>query len=215
MTRQTKTSKKDKTKAEITDPAALAAQLKEIQNLEIKIVDLKRKLLHSGATICGLSEKETLHFLLLRLGDKQLALPIEYAEEVLEMPAFDSIHRINTAIAGLVNYHGELISVIDIAEMMSTPYSHSLVDRNLVICHFERRTFGIMIDDAIEVIDVPKSSVTVADSVLPGALKTAGFLSLPGDKSTAILDMGWMAIGSQLGTMLQQSVATPIKEGSE
>jgi purine-binding chemotaxis protein CheW len=184
-------------------------RVEEIRELEARLVGLKKELLFRAATVRRAGAEGSLSFLVARVGQSLFAAPILNVEEVVELPALVPLPDAARTIAGLCNYHGRMLAVIDVAELTAgtrTALSASCV---LVICEIPPRVFALLVDEVLEVIVADESAVTLADEVMTGALRSAGVLSLPGGVTAQIIDLEWLAIGAQLAAALRDDAATP------
>lgn len=197
------------TAAETTN---VAAGVEEIRALEAKLLGLKRDLLFRAAALDGSAASSSLGFILVRAGEGVFAAPISQVDEVVELPALVPLDDAVRTIAGLCNYHGRMIAVVDVAELTGGPRTALSPDRVLVICRAEARTFALLVDEALEVVVAEPGAVTLADEVMSGVLRSAGVLRF-GDSATAqILDLVWIAMGAQLAALLRSDAATPLTE---
>jgi len=189
----------------------MEARLQEIRKLEKELVSLKQDLLFSTATVTPDPRVSSLNFLLIRIGEHTLAAPISFVEEVVEMPAIKTLREQAETIVGLVDYHGELLAVVDVGQLIGMEPSAATARKALVICKVEPRLFALMVDEAIEVVTTSPDAITISDEVLPGLLKAAGLVKLPGGGSAFIMDLGWLSVGAHLAGMLGGDAATPLE----
>jgi chemotaxis signal transduction protein len=124
------------------------------------------------------------------------------------MPALEPLEQPAAAIAGLANYHGETIAVIDVAAIASGTRREIHPALALVVCTVRPRRIGLMVDETIEVVTVHRSAVTASDDVLHGAFKASGVLRLP-EGAAFIVDALWMALGVELANLLGEDAVTP------
>jgi chemotaxis signal transduction protein len=190
------------------DARQIAIRIEEIRRLEQEIVAKKQSLMLGPSGMALDEAAEELSFLLLRAGGKLLALSITYVEEVVQMPALEATDDEMRAVAGLANYHGEVIAVIDVAEIATGKRSTLSPEMAMVISQLRPRRLGLMVDEAVDVVTVPRAALSASDEVLPGAIKAAGVLQLPGE-TALVVDMLWMSLGAELANLLSGDAATP------
>ncbi|MBN2529782.1 MAG: chemotaxis protein CheW [Deltaproteobacteria bacterium] len=184
-------------------------KIEEITRLENQVVNLKRQLLLDSAQGFGDEQLENPSFLLVHSGKHVFAAPLKYVDEIVEMPHIEALLNPISSIAGTVNYHGDLLAVIDVEELTtsaSTPMESSQV---LVICTIDHRRLALKVDEAIEVVTVAQSDITMSDTVMPGISKSSGLIKLPDNNSALILDLIWIGVGAHLGSILSEDAATP------
>ncbi len=187
---------------------ALTRSVREIRSLEDQLIALKQRLLMDSAG-GGTALSSDLSFLLLRTGGQPLAAPLLHVEEVVEMPELIPLPRPVPAIAGLVNYHAEIIAVIRLDELTGAPDVLPAISQVLVVCRAEGRLFALKADEALEVVTVRPEDITMTDRVLPGILRTSGMLRMDSTRTALIIDPVWISAGLHLGAALQADAATP------
>ena len=202
---------KDATVA-VAAPKDAAASVEEIRALEAKLLGMKKELLFSAAAVDDDAATRSLAFLLLRQGGRPFAAPISQVDEVVELPALTPLGDAVRTIAGLCNYHGRMIAVVDLAELSGGDRTGVSPARVLAVCTVESRTFALLVDEALEVVTSEPGAVTLADEVMSGIMRTAGVLRLAGNQTAHIVDLAWIAVGAQLAAILHEDAATPVKE---
>jgi purine-binding chemotaxis protein CheW len=92
-------------------------------------------------------------FLVFRLGDDELALPIEAVDEVARVP--DKITRVPKTpkfLEGVVNLRGEVLPVVDQRRRFGMPQLERGEGRRLIIVRTERHRAGVIVDSVSEVL---------------------------------------------------------------
>lgn len=187
----------------------LFGKINQITELEKKILDLKKKLLMDTAVGSIDEHFEHPSFLLIRSGNRTFAAPLKYVDEIVEMPMVQPLPKPVPTIAGMVNYHGELIAIIDVEELTSSTHEPISSSQVLAVCTTDERQFGLKIDEALEVITVEPSAITMTDEVLPGIVRSSGMVNINEHETALILDIMWIAVGVHLGSILVKDAATP------
>ncbi len=178
-------SEKDSTEVE-TNTGELSKQLAVIRTLENKLTVLKRRFVETSATANEtLDEHGEPTFLLLTIADKLLALPISHVEEVTQMVALSELPEKQLGVLGLADFHGEMLAVIDLSELVGAGLNRVSAEKALVICEMDLLKFAIMVDETNEVITVAPEDIQVSSEILPGSLKVLGVLRL--EEGTALI----------------------------
>ncbi|MBN2718296.1 MAG: chemotaxis protein CheW [Deltaproteobacteria bacterium] len=188
---------------------SLFDKIEEITQLENQVVALKKKLLLDSAQGVGDEQLEKPSFLLVNVTGRIFAAPLIFVDEIVEMPQIQPLPAPISSIAGTVNYHGDLLAVVDVEELTTSKSGPVNASQVLVICTIDQRRVALKVDEAVEVITVDASRITMSDEVMPGILKSSGLLTISADKSALILDIMWIGIGAHLGTILSHDAATP------
>ncbi|MBN2802551.1 MAG: chemotaxis protein CheW [Deltaproteobacteria bacterium] len=188
----------------------------EIKSLENEVLNLKKEiLLESAQTIDQNGDKNlNLSFLLLNAAGNKFAAPLKYIDEVVEIPELISLNNSIPSIAGMVNFHGELLAVIDLKALNSNSSTDINQTQMLIICTVEERKFALLIEEAIEVVTVAENNIKMSDSVMPGIIKNSGILQFKNSSPAVIIDLLWIAVGTQLAALVENdkiTVAEPEK----
>jgi chemotaxis signal transduction protein len=171
----------------------LAESLDEIKQLEEKLVRLKRHLLHtSSATLSRLmADGEFTSFLITAACNRRFAIPVAGIEEVIEMVSAIPLGDPVRGVIGLINYHGELIALFDLAEIAGLGKNEVSAEKIVVICIMEDKRFAVMADEAADVISVPKTQIHFADQVMSGLMREIAVIQVERD-TAAVVDL-WSA----------------------
>lgn len=187
----------------------LFGRIEKITQLEHEVVTLKKQLLFDSAQGTGEEQFELPSFLLVKAGTHTFAAPLKYVDEIVEMPQIQPLPTPVSTIAGTVNFHGEILAVIDVEELTTSKKRPLSASQVLVICTIDDRHFSLKVDEALEVVTVETNAITMTDNVLPGIMKSSGLLTLPANESALILNLMWIGIGAHLGAILSGDAATP------
>lgn len=103
--------------------------------------------------------------LVFRVGAVQCAVE---ASEVREITAIEPPTRIPgapPAVAGVVNIRGRIVTLVDVGQRLTLP-SHD-AGGSLVLLDVGSRTVGLMVDEVLDLISVPKEALAEREE-LPG-----------------------------------------------
>lgn len=183
----------------VSDTDGMETRLSKIRKLEKKLVQLKHDLVVDAAQIVDdLADENEATFLLLTISEKVFSVPIACVDEVVQMAAVTPLPRKVWGVMGLVNYHGEMVAVVDMCEVIGLGKSDVTAEKTLLVCSLEKFKFAIMVDETTDVITVPKEDIQVAEEVLPGVLKAVGVLQVAG-QAAIIIDVWSIALSVQSG----------------
>jgi purine-binding chemotaxis protein CheW len=108
-------------------------------------------------------QQDDLQFLVFRLGKDEFGLPIEFVDEVGEVP--DKITRLPKTpkfLEGVVNLRGDVLPVVDQRRRFDMPVHDDADRRRLVVVRTERHRAGLIVDGVSDVLRVPAGSVEPA-----------------------------------------------------
>jgi len=175
-----------------------AVRMDEIRALEKRVVELKQKLVVSAASLPSDQASDELTFLIMRVGQRKIAVPVQNVDEVAQMPAVTPLQDSVSAILGLVDYHGRMLAVIDLAGLLGEGKGTVTIDKTLAVFSLDPHKFAVMIDEPTDVVTVTRRAMQVSNEVLPGAIRATGVLSLPGGESLLVFDVGSIALATEL-----------------
>jgi chemotaxis-related protein WspB len=75
-------------------------------------------------------------FLLMQLGGTRYALDVHQIAEVLPLVALNAVPRAPKGIAGVVDYGGTPVPVIDLSQLLANRSAHRRLNTRLVIVHY-------------------------------------------------------------------------------
>lgn len=131
---------------------------------------------------------------LFKLNDQQYAIPIENVESVTRMVELTPMPGLPPYIRGVINVHGTLMGAISLWGRMGLEERMVLPEDQLIIVRHGNRTFALIVDTVLAVVElgceVPDYAVSVqhGKDFLSGVLSINGNLSLLCDPEGMISD---------------------------
>ncbi|HYR02924.1 MAG TPA: chemotaxis protein CheW [Syntrophobacteria bacterium] len=120
------------------------------------------------------TESVHLQYLTVRLRDQLYALRVEYLVEILPAPRITRVPSVPEHILGVMNFRGEVLSVIDLKRFFSLPQSEPAEDRIVVVVkHGEVRT-GLLVDGVGDLVPLSPKDLT-EESLVAGRAQRATF----------------------------------------
>jgi chemotaxis-related protein WspB len=116
-------------------------------------------------------------FLLFQLGADRYALPASLVREVLPLVELKKIPQAPPGVAGVFNYHGEPVPVLDLSEfVLGKPAKPSLSTR-ILLTDYRRHALGLIAEQATETIrrdeaDFAETGITVEGAPYLGPVAT-------------------------------------------
>lgn len=111
-------------------------------------------------------EDEFRELLLFKVENLRCAIPVKFIDHVIRMAAITTIPKPPPNIAGIINYHGEIIPVFSIRKYFSLPEKKAVPSDYLLIIHYT--SMMAIIAEGIEKVIHHLSDVIKPDSVYPG-----------------------------------------------
>ncbi|MCG6877923.1 MAG: chemotaxis protein CheW [Deltaproteobacteria bacterium] len=126
-------------------------------------------------TLAPDATKTALHFLTFRIGDRQLAFPLEKVERVIRMAALVPVPEAQEWISGLLNLHGRVMPVISLRKRLGLSPKRAHPDHRILVMQTQNRKLGVIAETVEEVVAVSedyfsKPGGTVKESPLLNAV---------------------------------------------
>jgi chemotaxis signal transduction protein len=193
----------------------LERKLDEITSLEEQLIGLKQKYVESVALASEDSVRsDEATFLLLMNRNTLYALPISFVVEVIQMAAIRQLPEEVWGVAGILDYHREMMAVVDFAELLGGQKSSIGADKALIICSVGSLRFAMMVDEATDVVTVAKDEIQVSEELLPGVLNALGMLRA-GEQPAIIVDALSVALSIQLDAIDRDSIGNSQEDSRE
>jgi purine-binding chemotaxis protein CheW len=175
--------------------------LEQIRVLEKRLIELKREVIRIGSRARqSRGQTESCLFAIFKVNHVFLAFPVSDVEQVELMPAIIPLPQAPSAIVGLINYHGDRLAVLDLAQSIGQTASRVDSDKTLVVCRALGLRFAVLIDEVLEVVSVKPEEIRAADEVFPGTLKAIGIV-LVSDRTAFVIDTLSLAISAQVESL--------------
>ncbi len=200
---------------ELKEKNGLERKLDEITSLEEQLIGLKQKYVESVALASEDSVRsDEATFLLLMNINTLYALPITFVVEVIQMAAARELPEAVWGVTGILDYHREMMAVVDFGEMLGGQKSSIDADKALIICSVGSLRFAMMVDEATDVVTVPKDEIQVSEELLPGVLNALGMLRA-GEQPAIIVDVLSVAFSIQLDAIDRDSMGDSQEDSRE
>lgn len=121
-------------------------------------------------------ETESVHlqYLTVRLRDEWYALRVDYLVEILPAPRITRVPSVPEHILGVMNFRGEVLSVIDLKRFFALPQGEPAPDRIVIVVeHGEVRT-GLLVDGVGDLVALSPDDLT-EEPLVAGRAQRASF----------------------------------------
>jgi purine-binding chemotaxis protein CheW len=122
---------------------------------------------------------------LCKIADAEYVLP---ADHVLQMESFAGATRVPGAaapVAGLVQIRGRVVPVLDLRVVFGFPAIAPTLDSRVVVMQQAKRTVGLLVDSAREVVTIPATDFRPPPTVVSD--QTEGFVKAVAQKGNRLL----------------------------
>jgi len=118
---------------------------------------------------------------------QQFGLPAAHIDHVVRMVRITPIIAAPQAVAGIINYHGEILPVFSIRSRFSFPQRSSIPEDILIITSSDTRKVALIADSVLGVVHLSEDLILVND-ILPGITGISGVIRT-GDGMILITDL--------------------------
>lgn len=166
--------------------------------------------------------------IVFRLADEQFAVSINQVQEINRLSQITRVPRAPKFVEGVVNLRGDVIPVIDLRKRFELAAREYNQFNRIIVSDFDKKKVGIIVDEVLEVLRVPKKKVEIAPETIQGS-NSQNFLEglanldermimilnlkniLSGGEWQKIKDMGEPAASTKSPGRLKKQVQNAIK----
>ena len=116
-----------------------------------------------------------------RLNQHLYALPLVHVERVLRMVAVTPVPEAPPWVSGVIDLHGQVISVLDLRRRFGQPPVPLHPDQRLLIVPTQERTLAVIVDEVTEVLEVPAQQLESSSDLVPDSRPLAAVIRHNGD----------------------------------
>lgn len=106
------------------------------------------------------------YWVIFSLQDQRFAIDAEHVDSVIAAVAVTSCQEGNPCCTGVVNYHGTLLPVISMHNVLGFKDKQLVSTDQFIICHFPEGQLALWVDKVIEVIHVLESDIVTVENRL-------------------------------------------------
>lgn len=113
-----------------------------------------------------MADSPPLHAVVFRVGGVVCALPAGLVREILPAATATRVPGVATAVEGLVNVRGSLVTVVD-AHVLLGQRRPEATDASLLLLDRKGKVAGLTVGEVLDFLEVPKAAVAPREA-LPG-----------------------------------------------
>ena len=126
----------------------------------------------------NIQEKEKLKLIIFQLDNQQFALPITVVEKVIEIVDIRLLPNSPKYIFGIINMHGEIISVINLRSLFGLKEKEIELSDQLLIVTTSVFKHAIWVDATDKIIEIDKSKIVHSEEIKYGGKYVQGVVKL-------------------------------------
>ncbi|NBH82029.1 chemotaxis protein CheW [bacterium C-53] len=105
-------------------------------------------------------ELELFQFIVVRLGDEQYGINIQYIDNIVRMQHITRVPKVQEYFKGVINLRGEVIPVMSIRIKMGLPVDEFTNSSRIIIIKMESgASIGVIVDEVREVVTLDDSCI--------------------------------------------------------
>jgi purine-binding chemotaxis protein CheW len=135
-----------------------------------------------------LTRDSTLSWVVLRLSERECALPVSDVVEVLRMVALTPVPESPSWVVGLLNLRGRGVVVTDLKGRLGLAVQEPDLSSVIVVVRSGGREVGLIADEVIDVLDVPVDRIERPDALIAGSHLITSVAHL-GDRTILAIDL--------------------------
>lgn len=133
-----------------------------------KILQIRSKALAVDTTAKKPLAREYLEVAEFLLSYEKYALEIKYIQEVCSLKELTEIPGAPPFIMGVINLHGQILSVIDLRKFFDLPIKGLTELNKVIVLHNDEIEFGILVDELLKIAKIPISEIQSSLPTLTG-----------------------------------------------
>ena len=108
-------------------------------------------------------------FVLFNIEEIQYALYLYSVIKVIRSVNITPLPKAPDVVMGIINFHGEIIPVIDIRKLFNLPLKEIGLEDRFIIVKTSYRTIALFVDTVEEVLEVKEDNIKDIEELLPSA----------------------------------------------
>lgn len=126
-----------------------------------------------------------------RLAGQEYGIAIDSVKETLTPRPMTRVFLTPSWVLGIINLRGDIVPVLDLAELLGMPASGVGIDSRIVIVDHDAHRAGILVDELAELRNLDTTSMTPAPSTLSAEASEliSGLATVDAGAALRILDL--------------------------
>ena len=103
--------------------------------------------------------EKQLHYLKLRLDEQIILISLSQIHMVLPIAEVQTVPGSDTALQGILNFHGQALSIYHLSELINTTKPHYDLNTPLLIAVLPLGLFGFLVSEIFDVIEISEENI--------------------------------------------------------
>ena len=146
--------------------------------------------------------EDLVQFVTCRIAQEEFALDVLSVQEINRMVEVTRVPKAPYFVEGVINLRGRIIPVLDLRRRFGLPASNRTDDSRIMVVLVRQRMVGLIVDEVVEVLRVPKLSIEPPPSVgnSAGSEFTQGVGRIE-DRLLIVLDLNRLLLPNEQAAM--------------
>jgi purine-binding chemotaxis protein CheW len=154
-----------------------------------------------------------------RLENQMYALPIEPIVRIIEMVTITPIPEVSHVVEGVINVRGKVVPVINMRRHFGLSEVPLQLRTPIILAQDGEQTFGLIVDEVIDVLNLPADQITRIADILPEEMGKAPVLrglAHVQDDTVLLLNLEHLLAANCMQELVQAVATLPeVEEGLE
>lgn len=116
--------------------------------------------------------------LIFRVDDQRYALPLEVVERIVRAAEITPLPKAPQIVLGVLDVRGNVLPVLDVRSRFGLPPRDVAPGQQFLIARVASRPMALVIDAAMEVMEVSSAEIVAAEQIVPGVEHVRGVAAL-------------------------------------
>lgn len=116
-----------------------------------------------------LNSENRIEFLTLKVDGEVYGIDVTTIMEVIRVPEIAPVPSAAKDILGIINLRGKIITILDARRKFSVTESELTNESRIVIIQENDHMLGLLVDEVIEVLKIPKDDIEPSPSLVEGS----------------------------------------------
>ncbi len=111
------------------------------------------------------ASEDLCQFVTCRIAHEEFALDVLSVQEINRMVEVTRVPKAPFYVEGVINLRGRIIPVLDLRRRFGLPRTDQTDDSRIMVVLVRQRMVGLIVDEVVEVLRIPKSAIEPPPSV--------------------------------------------------
>lgn len=116
----------------------------------------------------NIKSKENIIIVLFNLDGQSYALSLFTVDRIIPIVEITSLPKASEIVMGVINFHGEVIQVVNIRKLFNLPVRAIELNDQLIIAHTSKKIFALVVDSVPGTFILDCCQIADTEKTLPG-----------------------------------------------